>query len=180
MGKRIHYRAGFYIRRGNRKQLGRLIRRHEYLKSGGRFPLVYWVIWLNPKLLRWLLEQGVDPDARFDGDGNTALMQAAAEGDLPTVKTLLQFGADPNARNDRQERPLGYACTYEQWQAAEQLIDGGADVNGREEPDKTHLDWMEMAGNTAGIKLLRSRGGLTFQELESAAISKPSHVAPPQ
>lgn len=174
MGKRIEYRAGFYIRRGNRKRLGRLIRRHPYLKGSGAFPLVYWVIWLNPSLLRWLLERGVDPDARFNGVGNTALMQAAGEGDLPTLKTLLEFGANPNAQNDRNERPLGYACSYEHWQAAELLIDGGADVNGREEPDKTHLDWMEMTGSAEGIKLLRSRGGLLSREISTEDAKKES------
>ena len=53
------------------------------------------------------------------------------------------------------------------WQAAELLIDSGADVNAIENEGKTHLDWLILSGETTGAALLRSYGALTYQELES-------------
>ena len=44
----------------------------------------------------WVAEQG---DQTVKGDtGRRALLHAAAVGDVPMVKTVLEFGADPNAR----------------------------------------------------------------------------------
>ncbi len=39
-----------------------------------------------------------------------------------TMAILLKHGADPNARNEENELPLGFACSSEQWDAAKLLI----------------------------------------------------------
>lgn len=56
-----------------------------------------------------LLQQGIDvnlPGARKD----TALHHAAGNNDLPMVQLLLTHGANPNARNRYNFRPLHWAC----------------------------------------------------------------------
>jgi hypothetical protein len=64
-------------------------------------------------LVRWLLSQGGNPNARATaGSGHTVLHAAAWNGDLAMVKLLVGAGADPTLR-DRQydATPLGWAET---------------------------------------------------------------------
>jgi ankyrin repeat protein len=165
MGKRVFDKADFYLRRGDRKRLGRLLRKHRYLLNSQNSMLVYRAVWQFQGMLPWLLAQGVHPDCKMSPTDGTPLMHAAAEGELHTMRLLLDHGADPNARNDRNELPLGFACSYEQWEAAELLVERGADVNGIEEEGKTHLDWLAIAKSERGIQVLRALGGRSYVEL---------------
>jgi ankyrin repeat protein len=47
--------------------------------------------------VRLFLRAGMDPDA-LDGDGRTALMEAARLGNLPLMETLVEAGAEPDFR----------------------------------------------------------------------------------
>ena len=96
----------------------------------------------------------------------TPLLHAAMEGDLESMRMLLDHGADPNARNGRNELPLGYACSYGHWEAAKLLVERGADVNGIELQGKTLLEWMTYSSNEQGIQVLRSLGGVLSAELD--------------
>ena len=165
MGKRVFDKADFYLRRGNRKRLGRLLRRHPYLLNSQTSILVYRAVWQDNGMLPWLLAQGVHPDCKMYATDGTPLMSAAAEGYLTSMRLLLDHGADPNARNGSNELPLGYACSYWQWEAARLLIERGADVNGIEREEMTHLDWMTIGSKQPGIQLLRSFGALRYAEL---------------
>lgn len=62
---------------------------------------------------------------------------------------------------------LGFACSYEHWEAAELLVQRGADVNGIEVKGKTHLDWLTLGKKEPGIRMLRALGGLLYDELGS-------------
>ncbi len=50
--------------------------------------------------LRFLLLRGADPEAR-DSSGETALMRAARQADLPAVRRLLALGVDPSGVDSR-------------------------------------------------------------------------------
>ena len=165
MGERILDKAEFYVRRGRCKPLLRLMKKHQYLFDPDHSNLIYEAMWRNRKMLQWLLMNGVKPDSPLAG--NTPLMSAAADGDLKAIELLLQFGANVNARNEENEVPLGYACSWKQWPAAELLIENGANVNAIENEGRTHLDWLILSEETSGAALLRSYGALTYRELES-------------
>ena len=81
------------------------------------------------------------------------------------MRLLINAGADVNARNEENETPLGFACAWEQWQAAKLLIDCGADVNAIEDGRTTFLDWATTASHTEGVALLKAHGAKQFCEL---------------
>lgn len=64
-------------------------------------------------LVRWLLGQGADPNARAAGQSQqTALHSAAWNGDLPMVKLLVGAGADPGlVDREYDATPQGWAET---------------------------------------------------------------------
>jgi ankyrin repeat protein len=165
MGQRVYDKAEFYVRRGSRKRLRRLLKKHSYLLRSDESFILLHAIWFNRRMVTWLLDCKVHPDCRLGHNGPTPLMQAAADGDVELMHTLLDYGADPNSMNEDRERPLGFACAWIQWPAAELLLNVGADVNAVEDGHSTYLDWAIVGGHSAGIELLRSRGGLRFDEL---------------
>ena len=166
VGKRIFERADFYLSRGDRKRLGRLLLRHPYLLASQNSMLVYRAVWQYRGMLRWLLSHGVHPDCKMSPTDGTPLMHAAAEGDVESIRLLLEYSADPNARNERNESPLGYALSYGHLEAAKLLVQRGADVNGIEYEGKTHLDWETICGREQAAQVIRSLGGLPYAELD--------------
>ena len=168
MGERVFDKSCFYIRRGKRRPLKRLLRKHLYLGHSHEALLIFSAIWHNPKMLPWLLQHGVHPDSRLGNHGNTPLMQAACENEQKTMQLLLAAGADPNARNEANETPLGFACAWTQWAAAAILIRHGADVNAIETDNTTFLDWALTGSHNEGIQLLQANGGMRFAELQQS------------
>ena len=59
-------------------------------------------------LVRNLLQAGVSPNAKTDGDV-TVLMWAAARGHVEVVKVLLESGAEPNARTRKGRTAIDVA-----------------------------------------------------------------------
>lgn len=168
MGKRRDELAYNLVLRGNKARLRQLLRKHSELKSSHSALLVYASIWHNRGMLRWLLAHGVDPDCRMGQNGNTPLMQAASDGDLWAIKILLEFNADPNALNAKQENPLGFATSWEQLDSVRLLVAAGAVINDTIDsgPGRTLLDCAELSSWRLGAELLRSLGGKHFSELE--------------
>jgi ankyrin repeat protein len=57
------------------------------------------VSYKNIEAIKWLLQQGVDPNSRTE-DGRTALTTAIRESRIDLVHLLLENGADPNVRGE--------------------------------------------------------------------------------
>ena len=71
----------------------------------------------------------------------TPLMWAAYYNDVPMVRLLLEHGADPN-QSTYFGNPLSQACWHDGFEAAELLIDRGANVNARDAvANFTPLHW---------------------------------------
>jgi len=78
------------------------------------------------------LLDGVDVNARFGGNGDTALHRAAARGQVRAVRLLLDRGASVNAADDEGTTPL-LAATYRgHREVVKLLLERGAAVNAQE------------------------------------------------
>jgi ankyrin repeat protein len=72
------------------------------------------------KLVKLLIEQGADPNARQDG-GFTPLHAAAQNGDVESIRALLFYGADQDAKSCDGKSPLDYALESKKAEAAKLL-----------------------------------------------------------
>ncbi len=99
--------------------------------------------------VRALLDSGANPDTT-DSEGNTPLMLAADLSDLAMVKEVLKRDVDLNKKNKYGWTALMYASyptsvsdnfrVKEVIQIITRLLNKGADVNARNNDDKTALD----------------------------------------
>src|SRR5262245_663797 len=82
----------------------------------------------DPQLVRKLLEQKIDVNARSD-DGSTALLWAAHFDDIETGSLLVRAGADPNAANSFRVTALSETCTNASAAFVDLLLKAGANPN---------------------------------------------------
>jgi len=78
------------------------------------------------KIMGMLLKAGADPHAR-DSDGDTPLAKAVQMSSPSHALLLLEHGADPNA-GAAGRRPLDLAVAADAWDMAEYLVAKGAEV----------------------------------------------------
>ena len=114
-----------------------------------------------------------------DNDGNTALHYASANGHLKCIRTLLQAGASPHARNTYSWTPVSYSSTVaaevyfrnlvgelERRRLEERDVKRGVEMGvrvvGREEEDEEEDDDGEEEDEEVGQRAyvgLRNRAG---------------------
>ncbi len=113
------------------------------------------------KMLRFLLEQGAKPDTTAETNGETALIRRADAGDNESIKALLEFGANINARDNLGETALIKAIRGRKTRTIQLLLDSGADPM-----------ISDYTGNDAFRHAERSRGGRRIlQMLEKSRVN---------
>jgi ankyrin repeat protein len=80
----------------------------------------------KPQIVEQLLDRGVSPDTSPE---NLALVRATYTRNIPILTLLLEFGADPDRKDEHGETPLRYACEWNHEEEAKLLMDYGADPN---------------------------------------------------
>jgi ankyrin repeat protein len=113
-------------------------------------------------------------DGSIEPSEDTPLHIAAWQGDLETVTSLVESGADVNVRNSYGQTPLYDAASGGHYDVVEYLIANGADVNAQNEEGQTPLHvaiwWMYddvaqlLLANGADINV-RARHGKTALHL---------------
>jgi ankyrin repeat protein len=112
-------------------------------------------------VMKYLFSRGVNPNQR-DEDGNTVLH---GECDIEVMKTLLAYGANPNLKNNKDEKPLYIVLAPVTIPQMKILLDAGADmddVNGFSESALTAAIYSE---DREVVKLLIEKGADGKKEL---------------
>ena len=95
------------------------------------------------------------------GEGHTALMRAALEGDTEAVTALLRRCMDVNARDDEGRTALMFAAINMHAATVEALLDYGADVNARAGDGGTALMLAAIGGHVGIVQALLDKGADT-------------------
>lgn len=103
-------------------------------------------------------------------NGSTALLVAAREGSDAMVRTMLQFGADPNDGGDHGWSPLFVAAAYGHGNVIRTLISYGAPVNCKSHGQRTPLHEAVEAGHIDACETLVKEGA-DMHALDSMGVS---------
>jgi ankyrin repeat protein len=88
----------------------------------------------------------------------TPLHQAASDGDVETIKTLLAMGANIEQHDYEYDTPLAAAMHADHIDAMEALIEGGANVDGTCVEDYTPLILAILDENDCMVEFLLTKG----------------------
>ena len=111
----------------------------------------------NIKLLGKLLDDGLDVNRTYNGDG-TPLLVASRAGRMETVKFLLSRGADVNVPSPGDGNPLIAAAQDGQLEIVRLLLDRGARIDELVPGDENALMGASEGGKIDVVRLLISRG----------------------
>lgn len=133
----------------------------------------------NLKIVKLLLESGVDINEKLCDREENPLMKTAAFGKIEVIKYLLEKGADITARDDRGNTALLYAASMGEDEAVKALLYHGAHIN-----EKNNLNWNAFmqacfTGRYSTVKLLLELGSPTDeidQEKGATALSLAKHI----
>ncbi len=143
------------------------------------------------ELVEMLLAYGANPNARLKaplmqrhhtggdpslGEGATPFMRAAKSGDLPVMRLLLQYGADPKITQKNHTTALMLAAGFgwrdgnaaiptrdrgtvkDAVEAMKMCLDGGVDIRGANDAGDTVLHAAATRGSDVIIQFLADRG----------------------
>lgn len=108
----------------------------------------------SARLIRYLLENGANPNASITSSDETALMRRADAGDMDSINILLEFGADINYANNTGETALMRAIRSRKRHVIRGLVDAGADLNKSDYTGRTAIDYAEETRSSRVIKII--------------------------
>lgn len=123
--------------------------------TSGRTPLMAAVLGNQARMIRWLLRQGADPNAK-DADGFPPLMLAVREGHSAAVAELAAV------HGDKLDAAILLAALVGQTEVIDTLTNYGASVYARMEDGRTPLMITAENGHSEATKLLLDIGASRF------------------
>ena len=112
----------------------------------------------RPKVVSVLRKSGGKFGRELPPPEGAEIGLAAKMGDMNTLRTLIEDGADPNQRDRMAITPLCWAAMSGHADAAELLIKSGAKVNGRNGDGGTPLHGAAFLGKTKLVAILLENG----------------------
>lgn len=109
----------------------------------------------SERLVKFLLTNGVNPDAGILGSNETAMMRRADAGDMDTIRLLVEYGADVNMVNKSGETALMRAIRSRKNRVINGLIELGADISLTDYTGRTALDYAEETRSSRIIRIVR-------------------------
>jgi ankyrin repeat protein len=117
-------------------------------------PLQWAIIANNSQLFEFLLNAGVEPNARGWFSKRTALHTAFCMKRYDMARRLLNLGADPNGQDYAGHAPLHAAAYDNEVAIAQYLLENGALANLRGQFGNTPLHYAAMRKNSEMVELL--------------------------
>lgn len=108
----------------------------------------------NQEVITEFLKNGFPVDIRNQA-GYTALIMASYYGQLDTVKTLIEYGADRCARDDKGNTALMGAMFKLEWAVVKQLRKTDCDVNAKKTGQKTVEEFAKIIGQDKKFNQLK-------------------------
>ena len=125
----------------------------------GFYALGLAVFFRHAETVKILLDAGADVNAQARNPMKVRPIHAAsAAAQIEVTRSLIERGADVNARQQAGFTPLHEAAGSGKLEFARLFLDHGADVNARTDDGKTALTLAIEKGQDAMVKLLRERG----------------------
>lgn len=126
--------------------------------SDDGFPALGLAIFFRqPQIARELIERGADVNAAARNSQRVAPIHGAASvGNREMVALLLEKGADPNAKQERDFVALHTAALHGDIEMAKNLIAHGADPALQSDDGKSPLDLAREKGHAAFVEWLQS------------------------
>lgn len=130
------------------------------LVGGTMYYTVLFSAVAHPTVLRYLLDQGVDPH-QVTAYEFTALHEAASQGVAESIQVLAERGLDPNARAKGGQVPLNEALNqgWDRPANVAMLLRVGANPNGQPTGEESPLQRARRRKFTKSITLLEAAGG---------------------
>jgi uncharacterized protein len=127
-------------------------------------------------LVKTMLADGSDVNARDEGVEQTPLMRAALVGDPQIVKVLLEHGADVNAQDDDGNTALMLAANSGASRIVELLLQHGAEPNGRNVNGASALSLARSHGRVFIARMIQR--AYSHSDLNANRCSNSSEYAP--
>lgn len=113
----------------------------------------------NVAVLRFLLENGANPDLFEKSSGKTALIAAAESGDSSMIHLLLEHKANPNHQDRQGENALMKAARIGAADVVTQLLGSGLEVNATDYAGHGAVWHAQDARNPRIAKMIQAAGG---------------------
>lgn len=114
--------------------------------------ILHWAAKLGHfRLVKMVLEKGADVNERTTPIQVTALGIAASGDHLEIVRELLNHGADPNIKFDRDTTAIMGACSVGNLEMVQLLVEKGASIYDR---DNKNITILHRAVDSANVKLI--------------------------
>lgn len=129
------------------------------------------------KIMKLLISRGIDINVRLV-DGATTLHTAALVGDIETVRILLDAGADPNAVDDCNRKPLWFAARNNRVNIVKSLLEMTTNINDQVYNGHTCLTSAARWGHTNCVKLLLEAGAEIWSQESGPQFLEPEKRLP--
>lgn len=131
---------------------------NEY-SADGFFPLGLAIFFGHREVAEFLLQSGADVhQVARNAQHVTSLHAAIARQDFDLARTLLERGADANARQQAGFTPLHEAAAVGNERIMQLLVEHGAAINARNDEGKTSYDMAMERSKNAAAEWLKQHG----------------------
>jgi ankyrin repeat protein len=132
---------------------------HQVDVKSSNFPLVEAIIAQHMDVVKFLVENGMNPKIRIDSSASP-LFQASKEGNFDIVKYLLECGSDPNEKDEKTGSTCLIEATKQNYtDCIELLVQFGADMNQVDKSKLSPLHYAIQKQFLIAVKLLLNTDG---------------------